>query len=319
MLNYTIKRIYAALLVLLAVTAITFFTLRSFAGSAAMLSLGTDASTEQLRQLERQLGLDLPWYLQYLHWLRSLLRFDLGSSLLYGEKVLTLILQRLPVTLSLSACSMLMSLSLALPLGIAAAAGKNRLPDILSRSLLQLGSAIPAFWLSLLLILFFSLRRKCFPASGFTPLSAGFLPYLRSIFLPSLTLSLAETAPLLRLLRTSMLHALSEDYIVMARVQGLPAHKIYLKYALRSSLTAPLSMAGIQFAKLLGGTTVVESVFALPGLGRLLLIAVEQRDLPLLQGCVVFITAAVVLCTLLVDLLGTALHPRTRLTEELPS
>lgn len=314
MLNYTLKRVYSAFLVILAVTAITFFVLNTISGNAAMLSLGTDASPEQLAALEQQLGLDAPWYMQYLRWLLSLIKLDLGLSLLYGEEVRSLIIQRLPLTLSLALLSTIMSIVIALPLGVLSAAKKNCLPDILARSIMQAGTAIPAFWISLMLILNFALERKWFPVSGFVPPSHGPLPYLKSIFLPSLVLALAEAGPLLRALRTGMLQVLSQDYIQVLRARGVPELKLYIKYALRSSLTAPISMLGIQFGKLLGGTTIVESIFSLPGLGRLILVAVEQRDIPLLQGCIIFITTAVVLSSLTADLIIAALNPRLRLS-----
>lgn len=313
MANYALKRIYSAILVVIAVSVITFFVLTTISGNAAMLALGTDATPEQLAQLEHALGLDLPWYLQYFNWMKNLLHLDFGTSMLYGESVLTLVLQRLPVTLSLAVLSMLMSLTVAVLLGTVAAVRKNGVIDVLSRSLMQIGSAIPAFWIGLFFIIYLALGKGWFPVSGFTSPAEGFVPYLRSIFLPSLVLAIGEVGPLLRAVRTSMLHSLQQDYIEMARSQGLPDWKIYLKYGLRGALAAPLNMAGVQFAKLLGGTTVVESVFSLPGLGRLVLVAVEQRDTVLLQGSVMFVTLAVVLISLAVDLITAWMNPRMRL------
>jgi len=314
MLHYTLKRIYGALLVILVVSVITFLVLSNISGNAALLALGTDASAEQIAALEHSLGLDLPWYLQYLNWMKGILQGDFGTSLLYGEKVLTLVLQRLPVTISLAVLSMVMSLAVSFLLGTVSAVRKDGIVDVLCRSLMQVGTAVPAFWISILFIIYFALRLKLFPVSGFTRLSEGFVPYFKSLFLPSLVLAIGETGPLLRAVRTSMLSSLEQDYIDMAKVQGLSPVKIYLKYGLRGALSAPLNVAGIQFAKLLGGTTVVESVFSLPGLGRLVLVAVEQRDPALLQGTVMFVTAAVVLISLLVDLLTAALNPRMRLS-----
>lgn len=314
MLNYTIKRIYSAILVVLAVSVITFLVLTTISGNAAMLALGTDATAEQLAQLEHALGLDLPWYLQYWNWMRGLFRLDFGTSMLYGESVLKLVMQRMPVTLSLAVFSMLMSVTTAFLLGTLSAVKKDGIVDVLCRSLMQIGTAVPAFWISMIFIIYLALQKKWFPVSGFVSPSMGFEPYLRSIFLPSLVLAISETGPLLRAVRTSMLHSLQQDYILMAKAQGLSVSTIYLKYGLRGALSAPLNMAGIQFAKLLGGTTVVESVFSLPGLGRLILVAVEQRDIVLLQGSVMFVTLAVVLISLAVDLLTALMNPRMRLT-----
>ena len=180
---------------------------------------------------------------------------------------------------------------------------------------MQIGAAIPGFWIGLIFIIYLALGKKWFPASGFVAPGDSFTGYLQSIFLPSLVLAIGEVGPLLRAVRTSMLQSLQQDYILMAKVQGLPAWKIYIKYGLRGALAAPLNVAGMQFAKLLGGTTVVESVFSLPGLGRLVLVAVEQRDIVLLQGAVMFITLAVVLISLLADLLTAWMNPRIRLNE----
>lgn len=314
MLNYTVKRIYSAALVVFAVSVITFLVLTIISGNAAMLALGTDGTAEQLAQLEHTLGLDLPWYVRYWNWIKGLAHLDFGTSLLYGERVLTLVLQRLPVTLSLAVFSMVMSLTASMLLGTVSAVRKDGIVDIFCRSLIQIGTAVPGFWISMIFIIYLALQRKWFPVSGFTPPSEGLSAYFRSIFLPSLVLAIGEAGPLLRSVRTSMLHSLRQDYIEMAKVQGLPTLTIYLKYGLRGALAAPLSMAGIQFAKLLGGTTVVESVFSLPGLGRLVLVAVEQRDTILLQGSVMFITCAVVLISLAVDLLTAWMNPRMRLS-----
>ena len=189
MLNYAIKRINGALLVVVAVSVITFVMLTQISGNAAMLALGTDATAEQLAQLEHSLGLDLPWYLQYLGWVKNLFHLDFGTSALYGENVLTLVLQRLPVTLSLAVLSMLMALIAAGLLGVASAVKKGSIIDILSRSLMQIGAAIPGFWIGLIFIIYLALGKKWFPASGFVAPGDSFTGYLQSIFLPSLVLA----------------------------------------------------------------------------------------------------------------------------------
>jgi peptide/nickel transport system permease protein len=312
MLRYTLKRIEGALLVVLAVSLITFFVLTLIPGNAAMLRLGTDATAEQLAELERSMGLDKPWYIQYLSWMGGLFRLDFGTSSLYGQSVLTLIAQRMPVTLSLAVLSMSMSLVVSILLGTLSAVYKDSPLDMLCRTLMQAGTALPGFWIGIIFIIYLALRTGFFPVSGFTPVSEGFGNYLRSIFLPSLALAIGEIGPLLRSVRTSMLQALKQDYIDMGKAQGLPARTIYLRYALRGALAAPLNVAGMQFAKLLGGTTVIESVFSLPGLGRLILVAVEQRDIALLQGCVMYVSIVVVAISLGVDMLTAWLNPQVR-------
>ncbi|MCQ2561027.1 MAG: ABC transporter permease [Clostridia bacterium] len=316
MLNYCIKRIYSAVIVVIVVSIITFLMLSMVSGNAAILALGTDATPEQLAALEHEMGLDLPWYLQYFNWVKGLVRLDFGSSMLYGTDVLTLIIQRLPVTLSLALFSMLMSLTVSFILGTISAVRKGGIVDIICRSIMQLGTTIPGFWLSIIFIIYIALRSPVFPISGFVSPSESFEGYLASIFLPSLVLAIAETGSMLRAVRTSMLQSLNQDYIIMAKVQGLPRWKIYIKYGLRGALAAPLNVAGLKFARLLGGTTIVESVFSLPGLGRLVLVAVEQRDIFLLQGTAMFITASVVLISLAVDIITALMNPRMRLEGE---
>lgn len=316
MLNYCIKRIYSAVIVVIVVSIITFLMLSMVSGNAAILALGTDATPEQLAALEHEMGLDLPWYLQYFNWVKGLVRLDFGSSMLYGTDVLTLIIQRLPVTLSLALFSMLMSLTVSFILGTISAVRKGGIVDIICRSIMQLGTTIPGFWLSIIFIIYIALRSPVFPISGFVSPSESFQGYLASIFLPSLVLAIAETGSMLRAVRTSMLQSLNQDYIIMAKVQGLPRWKIYIKYGLRGALAAPLNVAGLKFARLLGGTTIVESVFSLPGLGRLVLVAVEQRDIFLLQGTAMFITASVVLISLAVDIITALMNPRMRLEGE---
>ena len=316
MLNYCIKRIYSAVIVVIVVSIITFLMLSMVSGNAAILALGTDATPEQLAALEHEMGLDLPWYLQYFNWVKGLVRLDFGSSMLYGTDVLTLIIQRLPVTLSLALFSMLMSLTVSFILGTISAVRKGGIVDIICRSIMQLGTTIPGFWLSIIFIIYIALRSPVFPISGFVSPSESLEGYLASIFLPSLVLAIAETGSMLRAVRTSMLQSLNQDYIIMAKVQGLPRWKIYIKYGLRGALAAPLNVAGLKFARLLGGTTIVESVFSLPGLGRLVLVAVEQRDIFLLQGTAMFITASVVLISLAVDIITALMNPRMRLEGE---
>ena len=312
MLRYVLKRFFAAIAVIFAVSVITFAVLNIIPGNMAQLMLGPEATPEKLLELEISLGLDRPWYLQYLDWLKGFLTFDLGTSYMYGSSVGELILQRLPVTVSLTVFATLLATLTAILLGVLSAIKKNSIFDFFCRSVMQLGSALPAFWLGMLFIVFFGLRLQWFPVKGYVELADGFLPYLKSITLPSVVLAIGEVGMLLRTVRTAMLTELDEDFMDMARAKGLPNYMIYGKYALRGAMIAPLNVIGIQFAKLIGGSIVVESVFSMPGLGRLVLTAVEQRDIILLQGCVMFITTLVVLISLTIDILVMFLNPQIR-------
>ena len=313
MQNYIIKRIWSALVVIFVVSFITYFVLMLIPGDAAQLILGTDASPDKLAELRNAMGLDRPWIVQYLEWLGGLLRLDFGKSYLYGTSVLGLIIDRLPVTASVAVLSILIAMVVSILLGTVSAIKRNTAIDYFSRSVMQIGSAIPTFWIGMLFIIFFGLKLKWFPISDYSPLSDGLFVNFISLAMPCTVLAIGEIGMMLRSIRTSMIDTLDQDYMDMARVKGLKNKTIYFKYAIRSAMIAPINVIGMQFAKLMGGTVVVESVFSLPGLGRLLLIAVEQRDVVLLQGIVMFITAVVVFTSLVVDLIVMLLNPKIRI------
>ncbi len=312
MLNYIYKRTSHALQVLFVVSVITFAVLLWIPGDPAQLMLGADATPERLQTLRTALGLDRPWYVQYWEWLKGFVQLDLGKSYLFGQNVSTLIAQRLPVTMSIAVFSMLMAAVVALVLGALAAIKKNSTIDYFSTIVIQLASSVPSFWIGMIFIVYFGIRWQWFPVAGYVPPQQGIGPYLASIALPSIVLAIGEVGMLLRTVRTAMLDAINQDFMDMARVKGLSGFTIYFKYALRSAMIAPLNVMGLQFAKLIGGTVVVESVFALPGIGRLILVAVEQRDVFLLQGLVMFVTTLVILIALLVDIAVMFINPRIR-------
>jgi peptide/nickel transport system permease protein len=312
MLHYIFTRIIHAIEVLLIISLITFFVLLWIPGDIAQLILGADATPEKLAVLRTALGLDRPWYLQYMGWLKGFITLDLGRSYLFGQDVISLIQQRLPVTLSLAVFSTLIAVVISTTLGILASIRKNTWVDHTATTIMQIGSAMPSFWLAMLCILFFGLQMKWFPVAGYVSPEQGFFSYLRSITLPGIILAIGEVGIILRTVRTSMLDALGQDFMDMAKVKGLPAFTMYVKYALRSAMIAPLNVIGIQFAKMVGGTVVIESVFGLPGIGRLVLIAVEQRDVFLLLGLVMFITTLVLVIALIVDIAVMFINPRIR-------
>lgn len=243
------------------------------------------------------MGLNRPHYQQYLSWMGGVLRGDLGQSYFYGEKVSTLIAQRLPVTLFLAFFSVLVAFILSVLLGVLSATKRGSRIDVVNRILIALGGSIPGFWLGMLMISFFSVYLDLFPISG---LDQGFV---RGLILPVMVLSLGELGTLMRIVRSSILSALQDDAMWSVRIKGLPSSKRLFKYALRSAMIQPITIAALEVGKLFGGTTIVETLFALPGVGRLLLVAVEQRDLILLQGVVLYITAVVVVISFLTDLL----------------
>lgn len=315
MLRYVINRVKSSIVVLFAVSVITFFVLMIIPGDPAQLILGTDATPDMIKDLHSAMGLDKPIYRQYMDWAVDLLKLDMGTSYVYGESVKTLIVKALPVTLSISVFAMTIAAFFAFLLGILSAVKKDRFIDYFSRSIVQLGTAIPSFWIGMVFIVYFGLKLKIFPVSGFVPMSSSPAGFIKSITLPSIVLAIGEIGTLLRIIRSSMLDSLKQDYMDMAKIKGLSSGKIYMKYALRGALIAPITIIGMQFAKLAGGTVVVETIFALPGVGRLVLTAVEHRDIVLLQGLVMFITSTVIFISLAVDMLIMLINPRIKSVE----
>ena len=278
--------------------------------------LGVEATPEKVEALRASMGLDRPWYVQYMHWIQGVLTGNWGTSYLYGENVWTLICQRLPVTFSVALLSMAAALVVSAILGILAALKKGSPMDLLSRTVMQIGGAVPSFWLAMLFMLLFSSYLGWFPVTGYTAPCENFGAFLKCIALPSLVLAIGELGILIRIVRSSMLTALQQDFMMSANVKGLPPARAIVHYALRSAIIAPITISGMQLAKLLGGTVIVETIFALPGIGRLMLTAVEQRDIILLQGIVLFITSMVVLVSLVTDLAVMAANPTIRTGEE---
>lgn len=285
-------------------------------GDPAQLILGVEATPEKVEALRASMGLDRPWYVQYMHWIQGVLTGNWGTSYLYGENVWTLICQRLPVTFSVALLSMAAALVVSAILGILAALKKGSPVDLLSRTVMQIGGAVPSFWLAMLFMLLFSSYLGWFPVTGYTAPGENFGAFLKCIALPSLVLAIGELGILIRIVRSSMLTALQQDFMMSANVKGLPPARAIVHYALRSAIIAPITISGMQLAKLLGGTVIVETIFALPGIGRLMLTAVEQRDIILLQGIVLFITSMVVLVSLVTDLAVMAANPTIRTGEE---
>ncbi len=314
--RYVIKRLLSALAVLFFVTLITFLVLSVIPGDQAVLALGLDATAESISELRSSMGLDRPFYVRYLEWLFSAVTFDFGSSAVYGDSVASLIASRLPVTFSLTLFSILMATLISALLGFAAALSRGKGADGIIRTAVMITSSLPSFWISLLALIFFCGHLGWFPVNGYISPAEGFGGFVRSITLPSIILAVGELALMTRMFRSSLVRSLSEDYMMACEVKGLSGTRSLLHYAGRSAIIAPITLIGNQAAKLFGGTVIVETVFSLPGIGRLLLVAVEQRDTALLQGVVLFITSMVVLMNLLTDIAVAAADPMIRLGEE---
>lgn len=312
-MNYLWRRFPSLLLTLFLISLVTFVVVQVVPGDPAQIILGTEAPPEALADLRAQLGLDRPLPLQYLSWLTGVLRGDLGVSLRHGRPVVTLIAERLPVTLSLAILSLAPAVLLAVPLGILAATHQHSALDYGVLLLAQAGLALPSFWIGILLILLFALSWRWLPSGGYVPWGESPLEALRSLAMPILALGLPVAGVLARLVRASMLEELSRDHIRTARAKGLSETQIIVRHVLRNALIPTVTLLGLQLGFLLGGSIVIEQVFALPGVGRLVLFAINNRDLPLIQGLVLFIAALVVTINFLVDMAYTWLDPRISL------
>ena len=280
--------------------------IRVIPGDPALTVAGVDASESDIAAIRAKLGTDKPLAAQYGQWLLDVFRFDFGHSLTSGRPVTQLILERFPLTLSLAVLGIILSVLIAIPLGVISAVQRWSFWDYLGMLFSQAGMAIPSFWLGILLLLLLSIKYRVFPLFG-----SGSFSHL---VLPSISLGIARAAVLLRLTRASMIEELSREYIITARAKGLTERMVNYKHALKNALLPVITIAGIQLGYMLGGAIIIEQVFSLPGLGRLFLFAVYQRDFPLIQGGVVFVAFVFSFINFSVDLLYSLLNPRIRIT-----
>lgn len=313
MAAYLVRRFIGFLAALVLVSLLVFLAIRVIPGDTAQIILGTDADPSSLSALRERLGLNESLYVQYTTWIKNLLTGRLGESIRYGKPIGELIASRFAVTGPLALLAIVIALLLGIPLGIFAATHRNRLGDYGVMAFSQLGLAVPAFWAGILLMLLFSVKLRWFPAGGFIPWSKSVWGALRSIFLPSFSLGVIHAAVIVRLTRSTLLEVLGEDYIRTARGKGLVERIVLYKHALRNALIPIITLVGLQFASLLGGTIIIENVFYLPGLGRLAYQAISARDLPVVQDVVLLITVLVVGLSVLVDAAYVLLDPRIRL------
>ena len=314
MLKYALKRLLSSLAVLFFVTLITFFVISVIPGDQAILALGLDATQESLDALRSSLGLDRPFVVRYFEWLFDAIRLNFGSSAVYGESVVKLIASRLPVTFSLTVFSILIASIMSAILGLIAALNKGKLSDGIIRTSVLVVSSLPSFWISLIALIVFCGKLNWFPVNGYIAPNESFWGFLRSITLASFILAFGELALMTRMFRSSLVRSLADDYMVSCDVKGLKRSRALLQYAARSAIIAPITLIGNQAAKLFGGTVIVETVFSLPGIGRLLLVSVEQHDIALLEGVVLFITLMVVLMNFLTDMSVAFADPLIRLS-----
>lgn len=306
------KKVLYLIPVLFAVTLLAFLLIKLLPGDPAINILGPNAQPASVKALDHHLGLDRPLPAQYVTWLGHAATGDLGRSYQTGQTTLQALKQRLPVTLELVLLSQLVALSLAIPLALLAASKPGGIVDRVSTSVAFAFLAVPDFILGVLLVFIFAVKFHVFPATGFTPLSQSIGKNLRSMVLPVFTLAMASQAVYLRLLRTDLIATLQQDFISMAKAKGMSNRFILLRHALRPSSFSLLTVWGLQFGALIGGTFIVEVIFALPGVGSLAVESIFQRDYLVVQGTVLLVAVSYVLVNFVVDLLYTALDPRIR-------
>lgn len=312
MTAYLTKRLLIALVTLAVASVVVFSMLEIVPGDPARVMLGMNATPDAVQALRDQMGLDQPLLVRYLDWIGRLLTFDLGKSYTYNVPVRDLVAERVVVSLPLAVMALALSTLIAIPVGIFSAERRGRVADTISMGAAQLGVAVPNFWFALLLIYVFAVWLRMVPAGGFPGWGAGAWPALKSLILPAIALALPQAAILSRVTRSAMLEVLGEDYIRTARAKGMPRNIVLWRHALRNALIPVLTILGLQFAFLLAGTIIIENVFYLPGLGRLIFQAITQRDLIVVESVVMLLVAMVVLVNLLVDLSYAVVDPRLR-------
>jgi peptide/nickel transport system permease protein len=312
MLNYTGKRLLAALPVLLLVSALSFAIVWIVPGDVAAEMAGPTATAEEVARLRDRLGLNKPWPEQVVGWYSALARGDLGESILLRQGVASAILERLPVTLSLTLLALSVALVVGVGLGVLAAMHAGKAADQVSMGAALVGFSLPDFWLGLVLVWLFAVQLGWLPTGGYVPFAENPLLWLRSLAMPATALALTQVGLFARMTRAAMLEVLRQDYVRTARAKGLPARLVIGKHALLNALIPVVTVAGISMGVLLGGAVVIEQVFSLPGVGRLIVGAILRRDYPVIQGGLMLTATIFVLVNLAVDLLYAALDPRIR-------
>ncbi|QTF10189.1 ABC transporter permease [Brenneria izadpanahii] len=310
MIRFLVNRILQTVIVLFLVATVVFLITRIIPGDPAAIMLGPQATVEAVHDLRVKLGLDRSLLVQYGYFLNSLLHGDLGFSIYYGESVSALILERLPNTLLLGGFALLLSLLVAIPVGVFSAVRQHSWFDYISVLMALIGVSVPVFWLGLLLVLLFSVHLAWLPATGMGDIDNGLGDILRHLILPGIALSTIPMATFVRITRTSMLEVINAPYIRTVRAKGLSEFSVIGKHAFRNALNPILTVLGIQISTLLSGAVLTETIFAWPGMGRLIISSIEKRDFMVVQGTVMFAALIFVFVNTCIDLLYAVVNPK---------
>lgn len=325
MVKFVCNRILQIIPVVFGITILVFFIMRLIPGDPAMVMLGQDATPEDIARLRAILGLDRSISVQLFSYLKNMLFLDFGDSIFLKQPVFEVIKGSFPATIELAVTSLIISLLIAVPLGVISAVKQNTWIDYTSMAFAQIGISMPVFWIGVLLILLFSVELGWLPSFGRgEPISEGFkvllttgsadvlLASFKKIILPAASLGIMGSAMISRMIRSTMLEVLDSDYIRTARAKGTAERKVIMRHAFRNALLPVITIVGLQFGNLLGGSIITESVFAWPGIGRVIITAISQRDFPLVQGGVILLAITFAVINLLVDLLYVVLNPKIR-------
>jgi peptide/nickel transport system permease protein len=311
-LKYIIKRILVVIPIVIVVSILIFLIIKMIPGDPVAIMFGKNPNQEQMEAVRKLYGLDKPLVDQYFTWAGNILQGNWGRSIQTNEPILGMIMERIPRTIALSLIGICLALIISIPSGVASAKHHNTFFD-LSITVLNLGFiSIPGFWLGILLMLLFSVVLKILPTSGYVEPAMNFFGWLRCMILPSLTVAATFFASLSRMMRSSMLEVLQQDYITLARIKGNKESRVYYIHALRNSLIPLLTVIGLQMGYLMGGEVVIEKVFSYPGLGLLLISSITQRDYPLIQGIILIFAIIIVIINLITDLVYKMVDPKIR-------
>jgi peptide/nickel transport system permease protein len=312
MASYIVRRLLSVLPVMAVVAVFVFLLLHLAPGDPAAIIAGDNATPDSINEIRQRLGLDEPLWKQFLVWVVSLAQGDLGRSMFWNESVMTLVGQRAEPTIALASTTILFAVVIALTLGVTAAAKAGTFVDRLVMGVAILGVSVPVFVVGYVLIFVFAIQLRWLPVQGYTPIAEGFGPWIRNLILPSIALGLAYVALIARITRATMLDVLAEDYMRTARAKGVATRPMLLKHAFKNAAVPVVTVIGIGIALLIGGVVITETVFNIPGIGRLVVDAIARRDYPVIQGVIILFSGIYVLVNLLVDLSYTFFDPRIR-------
>lgn len=307
-----VKKLLSIILTLFFVSALIFLVFQIIPGNPAEIILGTEADPAQIKALERELGLDKSMFQRYISWIGGLLRLDMGESLKYRMPVSTLFLRKLPVTLTLTLYSLILSIIIAIPLSIQITLKSDKWYSSIITAITQLGISIPSFWLAFLLIYLFAVKLDIFDTLSYNAMAGGFLQRLKSFFLPSLAIAIPNIATIIRYMQAAILDEINKDYVRTARMKGMTLKEILYKHVLKNALIPVITVIGMSLTSSVGGSLIIENVFALPGIGSLIVASISSRDFPLIQSVVIAVAFLVIFINFIIDIAYGLIDPRIR-------